>query len=61
MLIVTKPVAQSYESSHASEIVLYAVSDVFDLHACDTWIMHVNWQGIKQYMDSLLFYALILN
>ena len=65
MLIVTKPVAQSYESSHASEIVLYhqqyAVSDVFDPQACDTWIMHVNWQGIKQYMDSLLFYALILN
>ena len=42
MLIVTKPVAQSYESSHASEIVLYAVSDVFDPQACDTWIMHVN-------------------
>lgn len=61
MLIVTKPVAQSYESSHASEIVLYAASDVFDPQACDTWIMHVNWQGIKQYMDSLLFYALILN
>ena len=61
MLIVTKPVAQSYESSHASEIVLYAVSDVFDPQACDTWIMYVHWQGIKQYMDSLLFYALILN
>lgn len=61
MLIVTKPVAQSYESSHASEIVLYAVNDVFDPQACDTWIMHVNWQGIKQYTDSLLFYALILN
>ena len=43
MLIVTKPVAQSYESSHASEIVLYAVRDVFDPQACDTWIMHVNW------------------
>ena len=61
MLIVTKPVAQSYEPSHASEIVLYAVSDVFDPQACDTWIMHVNWQGIKQNMDSLLFYVLILN
>ena len=43
MLIVTKPVAQSYESSRASEIVLYAVSDVSDPQACDTWIMHVNW------------------
>lgn len=61
MLMVTKPVAQSYESSHANDIVLYAVSDVFDPQACDTWIMHVNWQGIKQYTDSLLFYALILN
>ena len=61
MLIVTKQVVQSYESSHASEIVLHAVSVVFDPQACDTWIMHVNWQGIQQYMYSLLFYALISN
>ena len=33
--------------SHASEVinfVLYAVSDVFDLQACVTCIMHVNRQ-----------------
>ena len=30
--------------SHASEIVLYAVSDVFDPQACDTCILHVNQQ-----------------
>ena len=61
MLIVTKPVAQSYESSHASEIVLYAVSDVLIHRHVTHRIMYVHWQGIKQYMDSLLFYALILN
>ena len=42
MLIVTKPVAQSYESSHASEIVLYAVSDVFDPHALSMCHMPVD-------------------